>query len=194
MTFRVRTTGPTEPGERESASAGGALEIAHDSDAATPQPASGPITVSVWGTPQQAMLQIDSAPPVAVGLRSAPDGLLVTVGDTVHRAWRTVDGDRHWVFVDGITVGFDEVAPPRRRNEAGAVGAEVRSPMPGTVIDVRVAAGQPVQAGEPVVVVEAMKMEHILTAPHAGSAVLFVAAGDSVVVDQVVARIDPSEG
>jgi acetyl/propionyl-CoA carboxylase alpha subunit len=44
----------------------------------------------------------------------------------------------------------------------------VRAPMPGTVIAVKVAAGQRVSASEPLGALEAMKMEHTLTAPHDG--------------------------
>jgi acetyl-CoA/propionyl-CoA carboxylase biotin carboxyl carrier protein len=188
MTYRVRVTGPRELGEQRSAPDAGAPALLPAE--AAPTPGSGVLTVSVWGDPGQAMMQIDAAPPVAVGLRSTPDGLSVTVGGTVHQAWRAVDGERHWVFVDGIAVGFDDVPPPRRGNDTGPAGAEVRSPMPGTVIEVRVRPGQPVRTGEPLVVVEAMKMEHVLGAPHDGIAVLFVGKGDSVGVDQVVARVD----
>ncbi|HEV2342445.1 MAG TPA: biotin/lipoyl-containing protein, partial [Actinocrinis sp.] len=65
--------------------------------------------------------------------------------------------------------------------EAAAPDGIVRSPMPGTVIAVKVAAGQQVSAGEPLGVVEAMKMEHTLTAPHDG----VVAQVDAAVGDRV---------
>jgi len=42
------------------------------------------------------------------------------------------------------------------------------TPLPGTVVAVHVAAGQHVARGAPLVTVEAMKMEHTLTAPYAG--------------------------
>ncbi len=58
--------------------------------------------------------------------------------------------------------GLDEVAA-----EAGA-GGPVVSPMPGTVTAVEVVEGQQVAAGDRLVVVEAMKMEHVLTAPVDG--------------------------
>ena len=52
----------------------------------------------------------------------------------------------------------------------------VRAPMPGTVIAVKVAAGQHVSAGEPLGALEAMKMEHTLTAPHEGVVVSVAAS------------------
>ena len=71
----------------------------------------------------------------------------------------------------------------RRRALAAGTGAqdpELRSPMPGTVVAVVAAPGAPVGEGEPVVVVEAMKMEHVVRASAAGVADLRVAVGDRV--------------
>jgi len=59
--------------------------------------------------------------------------------------------------------------PPDRLAGAAAVGdGAVTSPMPGTVLDVRVAVGDRVHAGDVLGVMEAMKMEHALTAPFDG--------------------------
>lgn len=48
---------------------------------------------------------------------------------------------------------------------AGAKENELKSPMPGLVLDIKVEVGQEVKEGEPVIVLEAMKMENILKAP-----------------------------
>jgi acetyl-CoA/propionyl-CoA carboxylase biotin carboxyl carrier protein len=61
--------------------------------------------------------------------------------------------------------------------------------MPGTVIAVQVASGAEVAEGDVVVVVEAMKMEHSLSAPASGQVEVLVSVGDQVKVDQVLARI-----
>ena len=65
--------------------------------------------------------------------------------------------------------------------------------MPGTVTVVQAAVGDEVAAGTPLLVVEAMKMEHVLTAPIAGTvAELGVTAGQTVALDERVAMVTPS--
>lgn len=66
---------------------------------------------------------------------------------------------------------------------------EARASMPGSVVAVHVGDGAEVQAGDPLVSIEAMKMEHPVVAPHDGVVHLLVAAGDQVRRDQAVARV-----
>ncbi|MBC8162150.1 MAG: biotin/lipoyl-binding protein, partial [Roseiflexaceae bacterium] len=71
---------------------------------------------------------------------------------------------------------------------AGVAGLE--SPMPGTVVKLLVRAGEHVVAGQPLVVIEAMKMEHTVSAPHAGTvARLPFAAGALVPKGAALAEI-----
>jgi acetyl-CoA/propionyl-CoA carboxylase, biotin carboxylase, biotin carboxyl carrier protein len=68
---------------------------------------------------------------------------------------------------------------------------DLRAPMPGQVLLVPAALGQTVSAGDPVVVLESMKMELVLTAPVDGQVTeLSVAVGDRVAVDQPLARVE----
>jgi acetyl-CoA/propionyl-CoA carboxylase biotin carboxyl carrier protein len=73
--------------------------------------------------------------------------------------------------------------------EEGAADPAVRSPMPGTVVSVSVSNGETVQAGQVLLSVEAMKMEHQLLAPLDGTVHLGVGPGDLVKADQVLATI-----
>jgi acetyl-CoA/propionyl-CoA carboxylase biotin carboxyl carrier protein len=75
--------------------------------------------------------------------------------------------------------------------ETTGAGGPVRSPMPGTVTVVEVAEGQAVTAGDRLVVVEAMKMEHVLTAPVDGVVRdLRAKAGATVAKDAVLLTVD----
>ncbi|ASN37836.1 acetyl/propionyl/methylcrotonyl-CoA carboxylase subunit alpha [Paeniglutamicibacter terrestris] len=73
----------------------------------------------------------------------------------------------------------------------GEAPPEVRSPMPGTVIAVGVSDGQLVRAGEILVTIEAMKMEHPMFSPGAGTVSIGrLRVGDLVKANQVVATLD----
>ena len=86
---------------------------------------------------------------------------------------RQFSGRAHWVGGE-ITVGFNgqrwTFTPIDPAAEAGAeAGAgSLASPMPGKIVRVEVAAGAKVKKGDPLVALEAMKMEHVITAPADG--------------------------
>ena len=108
------------------------------------------------------------------------------------RVWASADRRTLWVRTPA---GLAQLTRPQADTAIGAAaaGAEVLAPMPGSVIDVRVDDGQQVTAGQPVVTVEAMKMEHVLTAPADGVVHLSTVAGAQVALDEVLARVVPAE-
>ena len=75
-----------------------------------------------------------------------------------------------------------------------AVVGGLTAPMPGAIIDVRVVLGQHVDAGETLVVMEAMKMEHVITAPNSGTvSAVFVATSQQVDNGAVLLTIENDE-
>jgi len=98
-------------------------------------------------------------------------------------------GGRAWLL-RGRAELLDEHRSALERVE-GAVDPEVRAAMPGSVVSVAVGVGERVTAGQTLLVVEAMKMEHSVLAPISGTATVAVAVGDQVRQRQVVARIKP---
>ena len=95
---------------------------------------------------------------------------MVTYGGRVLRFAYVADGATVWLGRGGHAWALteEEAAPVRGGRTAGGDGT-VRSPMPGTVLAVHVSVGATVSAGQAVAVVEAMKMEHTVTAPLAGT-------------------------
>ncbi|MGO4618222.1 biotin carboxylase N-terminal domain-containing protein [Nocardia sp. 2YAB30] len=152
--------------------------------------------VSLSGTPDHGTVrigdgEISSLTATFTGRVESYTGVLTLTVDGLRREYRVAEQDGHlWVAGPSGVAVLREVAEVDVRGGAEHVGdAELRSPMPGSVIAVPVATGATVAAGAPVVIVEAMKMEHSLTAPVAGTVELLVEPGAQVRLDQVLARI-----
>jgi acetyl-CoA/propionyl-CoA carboxylase biotin carboxyl carrier protein len=99
-----------------------------------------------------------------------------------------------WLGRDGQAWAVREQAPLAAAAAAAAAsGGPVISPMPGTVTVVEVAEGQAVTAGQRLLVVEAMKMEHVLAAPVDGIVRdLRAKPGATVAKDAVLAVVEPA--
>ncbi|GAA5044291.1 acetyl-CoA carboxylase biotin carboxylase subunit [Streptomyces similanensis] len=157
-------------------------------------PFSVPSGWRLGGEPKPAAFHLRVGDPV----RYVPRGVHTVADDTVSV---TLDGVRHtfhraadWLGRDGDAWqvrDHDPVAASLTR--AAHAGADsLTAPMPGTVTVVKVAVGDEVTAGQSLLVVEAMKMEHVICAPHAGTvAELDVSPGTTVAMDQVLAVIAP---
>jgi propionyl-CoA carboxylase alpha chain len=104
-----------------------------------------------------------------------------------------VSGDR--VDVDGPGGHVSLTRVPRFVDPADAVASgSLLAPMPGAVIRVEVEQGQQVEAGQPVLVLEAMKMQHTVTAPHAGTVTrIDVRPGAQVAAGEVLAVVEEND-
>ncbi|MCF3133129.1 acetyl/propionyl/methylcrotonyl-CoA carboxylase subunit alpha [Streptomyces olivochromogenes] len=184
------------PEEVYEAAAAVRLDALRPSGDGWTDPFSVPSGWRLGGTPKPVAFPLRVGDPVEFAPRGThtvtEDAVSVTldgVRHTFHRAadWLGRDGDA-WHVRD-----HDPVAASLTR--AGHAGADsLTAPMPGTVTVVKVAVGDEVTAGQSLLVVEAMKMEHVVSAPHAGTvAELDVTPGTTVAMDQVLAVIAPHE-
>ena len=94
------------------------------------------------------------------------------------------------------TFGFETLADRhlQRASEQAGGADTLRAPMPGAVVELRVAPGDRVAAGDTLVVLEAMKLLQSLTAPVSGIvAEIYCAAGDTVAGQAPLVKLDPEE-
>ena len=150
-------------------------------------------TVAVWGLPAAARVQVGDGEIHSAGIEVDGDQLIVTVAGRQRRFAFAEADDQLWVADERGSWQLREAEVVRVHRGGGPRSAEIVSPMPGSVIAVHIDSESPVEEGDPVVVVEAMKMEHTLVAPAAGRVQVLVAAGDQVTVDQVLARVIADE-
>jgi 3-methylcrotonyl-CoA carboxylase alpha subunit len=115
-----------------------------------------------------------------------PPQLTLEEGSHRWHARISVDGDRRYVHTSQFSIGL--LQKPRFPDKSQAVPAGgCVAPMPGKVIELRVAEGDTVQAGQLLLIMEAMKMEHSVAAPQGGTvAHVGVAAGDQVDADALL--------
>ncbi|MFE4794445.1 acetyl-CoA carboxylase biotin carboxylase subunit [Streptomyces sp. NPDC056708] len=126
----------------------------------------------------------------------SPHHLTLELAGVTHTFTHAASPEGTWLGRDGDTWHVQD-HDPVQASLAGAArtGADtLAAPMPGTVTVVKVEVGDEVVAGQSLLVVEAMKMEHVISAPHAGIVTeLDVTAGATVAMDQILAVVTPAE-
>jgi geranyl-CoA carboxylase alpha subunit len=104
------------------------------------------------------------------------------------------DRDRLYILQRGITLAVRDLTLAAPAAAAGADSdGKVRAAMNGRVVALLVKAGERVAAGQPVMTLEAMKMEHVHAAPIAGTiSAIDVTEGEQVTTGKIVVEIEPS--
>lgn len=150
-------------------------------DAFTPNlPALIPCGLSWRGETHTVELEYASGKPAAAsvaGRARAPlsnvsaDGDLIAaqIGERRHQARYLRCGGHVYLWTSAEQYDFLLEDPRAREFSASAVSGGLTTPLPGVVVSVAVSEGQKVAAGEVLMVIEAMKMEHTITAPYAGT-------------------------
>lgn len=118
----------------------------------------------------------------------------VVAEDGAARIARSIEhAGTRWLHLDGELLAVRLVEAGARRPAARRPEG-LEAPMPGTVTEVAVREGDTVTAGQPIVIVEAMKMEHVIRAPHAGRVVaLRVRRGEQVEAGAIVAELEAAQ-
>jgi pyruvate carboxylase subunit A/propionyl-CoA carboxylase alpha chain len=142
-------------------------------------------------------VELPDTPDVTL-VSATPDHVVLSV-DGVERAFdvaRYGNLNAPEVFVESPLGPVQLTTQPRFPDPDDAVGrGSLLAPMPGSVLRVGAAVGDTVIAGQPLIWLEAMKMEHTIAAPDDGVlAELHVTAGQQVEVGAVLARVESQEG
>lgn len=150
-------------------------------------PSATPLEVDVAELPNGSLDVKIGGKPVAVDLVDLRGSLSVNIGGRMVDL--TIEGSPpdvgivasgHRSYVRVVSER-ERAADAARRGAGGAKDSTIKSPMPGRIVKVMVAAGDEVNVGDPLLVVEAMKMENEIKAKQAGKiAEIHVAAGATV--------------
>lgn len=111
----------------------------------------------------------------------------------VRRRVRITEAGEH-LYVQALRGTVDFAVVPRFAASGGVAVATggLSAPMPGVILDIRVAVDQHVAAGDTLVVMEAMKMEHVITAPYEGTvSAILVAKDQQVERDSQLLTLEP---
>ncbi|GGV12642.1 hypothetical protein GCM10010495_27760 [Kitasatospora herbaricolor] len=124
------------------------------------------------------------------------DGLQTTFAHaTDNPSGQPAAGPVTWLGIDGDAWALHPYDPVGDRAAAGgAHHGALTAPMPGTVTVVKTSAGEQVRRGQPLLVLEAMKMEHVIAAPHDGTvSELRAVAGATVAMEEVLVVVTPAD-
>ncbi|MFO6446015.1 acetyl/propionyl/methylcrotonyl-CoA carboxylase subunit alpha [Erythrobacter sp. NE805] len=150
--------------------------------------------IQLWSIPYGFRLNADEKIAVAVRANGARQELELEIQPRADENWFELLHVQDRVI--GVDAGQTWCITRDRHDgtgQASAADGAIIAPMPGKVIAVDVAEGQAVTAGQRLMVLEAMKMEHALTAPFDGVVEgLAVSAGGQVQVEAMLCRVVPA--
>jgi 3-methylcrotonyl-CoA carboxylase alpha subunit len=129
------------------------------------------------------ILSLEGEEPVSGTLNFAPEGAGLWVQWGAARCFSQIDwqGETAHIFTPQGSTRITVLDPLAHAGEAAQEGGRLTAPMPGKVVSFAVKAGDKVKAGQALAVMEAMKMEHTISAPKDGTvAELLYAPGDQV--------------
>lgn len=128
-------------------------------------------------------------------LLTLSDGVTAHLPRDVPPGWRIERSGRSvFAFSRGTQFRFERIVAVEQASAQSGAAGNLNAPMPGRIVSVDVAPGDLVIAGQTLVVLEAMKMEHAIKAPGDGVvAELFHKAGDQVAEGVELLRLDPVE-
>jgi biotin carboxyl carrier protein len=157
-------------------------------------------TVLIDEVDGQLRVSIDDEEPFLVDATASgiPGLISMIVDEHPSRAYVSRVKSAYRVWVDGRT--FDVAPATGGARGRGAVGGaadplgQVSAPLAGVVVEVRVQPGDTIAKGQPLVVIEAMKMQNEVQAPHAGTITkLHCAQGGRVEKGDLLLEYDPAE-
>ena len=100
-------------------------------------------------------------------------------------------GDTHTLYLEQEPIALQRITSHQSQASISSK-AELTAPMPGTVVAVLKQLGEQVESGEALIVLEAMKMEHTIRAPHAGKVQdIFYPVGSQVQEGATLAAVEP---
>jgi 3-methylcrotonyl-CoA carboxylase alpha subunit len=142
-------------------------------------------TVSVQGVSGAHEMALDGPPLLVRGSAGANGQLHAQLGERRVNATVVVAGERRHVFFEGRAWPLVLVDTLHAGGSGDDVGGGLKAPMPGKVIALVAEAGATVEKGAPLMVLEAMKMEHTISAPKRGTVKAFRYGVGEQVVDGV---------
>jgi propionyl-CoA carboxylase alpha chain len=155
-----------------------------------------PIVVGYDLGGREAVVEVDGHPAGIEVHRVTGDGPDLVVDatvDGVRRRYRVLVGDGELLVDSDLGASAFAVVDPLPTPDSSGPEGGLAAPMPGLVVRVLAAVGDAVEAGQPLLVLEAMKMEHTITSPETGTvAALHVVEGSQVERGAVLAAVDPA--
>jgi 3-methylcrotonyl-CoA carboxylase alpha subunit len=153
-------------------------------------------TIAIESRPRDAATLVVGDTPVSVAHVVRTDGAITATLDGLRIAARVFVYEIHvHVWLSGQHYDFLHEDPRSKEFSATASRGGLTTPLPGVVAAVAVTAGQAVAPGDVLMVIEAMKMEHTITAPYAGTVqTLHFARGDRVPEGSALLELTPTGG